>query len=252
MEMTALQLIDKFTIDPNTGELIVPTMGPNGELIDGYMDFNRLTPEAVGYLAENLWIYIKPYNFADHLKSFCSDVLGLTFEQVHGSDKDKNSKTKIKWENLPYYDLWTANLPSKEKPRGYMTAREVMQKFGDIIRSIKSDAWCFSTINRIQKERSDLAIIGDLRFSNELKAVHDAGGKVIRLLRNSDSLGEDSHESEIALVNCQDFDYIIDNRDISINEKNNRILNVLQEWGWADYIVNPKSVHVEYQQEATI
>lgn len=62
-------------------------------------------------------------------------------------------------------------------------------------------------------------VITDLRFPNELKAIKDRGGITIRVnrdryfrtgdLRNDLQLKE--HESEIALDNYQEFDYVVDN-----------------------------------------
>ena len=58
---------------------------------------------------------------------------------------------------------------------GPMTAREFMQFFGtDIMRNIYEPIWIKSTIKKIQREQSELAIIADVRFPNEADVIKDA------------------------------------------------------------------------------
>src|SRR5574337_1811366 len=116
LEMASLQLIDSFALSDD-GELVVPTEH-EGKLVDGVIDFNQVTPESVYWLSQNLWAYVQPYNFADHLKSLCTDVLGLTHEQCYGKDDDRNLLTEIEWESLPHYK--TLKTP---RPTGKMMAR---------------------------------------------------------------------------------------------------------------------------------
>ena len=73
--------------------------------------------------------------------------------------------------------------------------------------------WVNSCINRIKREQSNLAVIPDVRFPNEAKAIEDAGGTVIRLTR---SVFNDQHSSELALDGYP-FTDIIDNKDNSID-----------------------------------
>ena len=54
-------------------------------------------------------------------------------------------------------------------------------------------------------------IISDVRFPNEARAVKDRNGILIRLNRNTGL--ESMHESETALDNYDDWDYIIENND---------------------------------------
>ena len=49
---------------------------------------------------------VKQYNFADGLKNFLIDVMGLRHEQVWGTDEQKNTKTTYLWENLPEFIRW--------------------------------------------------------------------------------------------------------------------------------------------------
>ena len=89
---------------------------------------------------------ISVYSFADALKQkVCKDVLGLTEEQVNGTDEQKNSPTIYKWDSLTDGIRYTNSVETEpirkggtrsqyeEVPvlrSGSMTAREIMQVVG--------------------------------------------------------------------------------------------------------------------------
>ena len=150
------------------------------------------------------------------------ELFWLTYEQCYGRDKDKNTATNIKWEDMPdHRENWTT---------GFMTAREFMQHFGtDLCRRIKDDIWVESCVKRIQQTGTELAIVTDCRFPNEVEAVQQAGGKVIRLTRNNHP---DSHASEQALNDFDGFDHTLDNAQMDIDQTNRALLKILREWGW--------------------
>ncbi|NBX97541.1 hypothetical protein EB118_14195 [bacterium] len=158
----------------------------------------------------------KIYNFADPLKKdICINILGLTYEQCYGEDIDKNTVTEVEWEG------------------NKLTAREVMQFVGtDLFRKMKNDVWASATISKIKSEQPRLAIIADCRFPNEVDAIKNAGGLIIKLTRNPFS---STHSSEIALdpdhYSPNNFDLIVDNTSISIPEQNMIIKNFLINQG---------------------
>lgn len=156
----------------------------------------------------------KIYNFADPLKKdICMNILGLTYEQCYGDDKNKNEITDIVWNN------------------NKLSAREVMQFVGtDIFRKIKNDVWSSATINKIKHDALDVAIIADCRFPNEVQVVRDVGGYVIKLTRNPYG---STHESEVALDELNypkhNFDLIINNAHLTIDEQNSEIYKFLKK-----------------------
>lgn len=158
----------------------------------------------------------KIYNFADPLKQdICMNILGLTYDQCYGNDDYKNSYTECYWEG------------------NRLTAREVMQFVGtDIFRKMKSDVWTSATINKIKLEKPDLAIIADCRFPNEVDAIKNAGGFVIKLTRNPHN---SDHSSETALdpknYDSNNFDLLINNEYMTITEQNKLVYNYLQTKG---------------------
>ena len=155
----------------------------------------------------------KIYNFADPLKQLCIDIFGLTYNQCYGTDENKNELVDCYWPGID----------SK------MTAREVLQYVGtDVFRAMQHNVWSSATIRLIQKEQPDVALIADCRFPNEVEAVKNAGGLVVKLNRN---LYESTHASETALdatnYDQSNFDLTIANLNGGIDEKNNIIKNFL-------------------------
>lgn len=220
--------------NPHYGELFVPAL-VNGETLDCV--FNVKAGNQNPQVAAN----IKIYSFADELKNtVCMKLLGLTHEQCWGTDEQKNTPTKYKWEDMPCvitdYNFWfhtndeyTKNLVYHEP--GVMSAREVMQFVGTkLFRKMYSNVWVDATINNVLGDASQIALINDCRFPNEGDAIQAAGGKVIKLRRNEDS--SDKDESETAMDNWGKFDWVMDNRNMTIDEQGAALLEKLIEWGW--------------------
>lgn len=162
--------------------------------------FDKLSPQ------------VQLYSFADPLKrDICMNMLGLTYEQCYGSDEHKNSLTSLNWEDMP----------SGNNRIGPMTAREVMEFIGtDIFRKMKQNVWADATINKINKDKSRLAIITDCRFPNEVESIKKSGGVVVRLTRapfTSNHLSENVLNKEN--YDWSNFDYVLDNAEMSIYDQ---------------------------------
>lgn len=181
-------------------------IGKRGELLvkdsDGWGEFRveRKDIEFVSWADNNMWPYVKLYSFADSLKTICMDLFDIPFDCLYGSDEEKNKPQQhLLWQNMP------TTFPIKHGP---MTAREFMQFLGtDVMRKMHEPVWVNSCIKKIQREQSELAIIADVRFPNEAKAIERAGGKVVRLTRK---VFDDNHSSEVALDDYPFTDYIED------------------------------------------
>jgi hypothetical protein len=179
-------LAPDFSIDA-AGELVVLT--DSGW---GVFDITRKDTAFVEYADLNMWPHVKLYSFADGLKGLCVEFFGLKPEQAYGTDDEKNTKTKVKWEDTPTWQNSSLNLN-----RGFMTSRELLQYFGtNVMRKMHKDVWVEHTVNKIKREQTELAIIADVRFPNEVEAILSAGGEVIKLQR---APLKDNHESETAL-----------------------------------------------------
>ena len=157
----------------------------------------------------------KIYSFADPLKQdICMNILGLTYDQCYGSDDDKNTMTDLWWDGVQ------------------LTAREAMEIIGTkIFRALKTNVWADATINKIKKENVDLAIISDCRFPNEVESVKNSGGINIRLDLDpfhSNSISENSLDHDV--YDWSNFDIIIKNSKMTIEEKNKEILRFLYDY----------------------
>jgi len=157
----------------------------------------------------------KIYSFADPLKQdICMNILGLTYDQCYGSDDDKNTMTDLWWDGVQ------------------LTAREAMEIIGTkIFRALKTNVWVDATINKIKKENVDLAIISDCRFPNEVGAVKNSGGLNIRLELDpfhSDAISENSLDQDV--YDWSNFDIIIKNSKMTIEEKNREITRFLYDY----------------------
>ena len=77
----------------------------------------------------------------------------------------------------------------------------------------------------------DLAIISDCRFPNEVGAVKNSGGLNIRLELDpfhSDAISENSLDQDV--YDWSNFDIIIKNSKMTIEEKNKEILRFLYDY----------------------
>ncbi len=141
------------------------------------------------------------------------------------------------------------------------TVREGLQWFGtDVCRAADPDCWvrCWRYSIENEEYKAELSgnpisliLVPDVRFPNELAAIQEMGGHVIRLLR---APFDDRHESETALDEIEAaslvqlgldglplrvhgtegrmFDAVIDNRDMTIPEQNAAVLNLVTEMEW--------------------
>lgn len=124
------------------------------------------------------------------------------------------------------------NIPINNKEGEPMTYREFLQALGtEVGRTIDTDLWVKTMMDMYTREFSSYPSYGtdeygntvfvsmnevephwimpDTRFPNEVKAIKDRGGIVIKV--NRDTGLEDSHISEHALDDYNDYDYVIDN-----------------------------------------
>jgi hypothetical protein len=121
----------------------------------------------------------------------------------------------------------------KRYQEGFMTGREFLQHFGTgVCRHLYGNCWVDACYRCIWEEGTELAIISDCRFPNELERSKENGAKVVRFKRQL--VTTDEHPSETALDDTPDseFDLVIDNSDLTIVEKNKLIMEAMIKWGW--------------------
>lgn len=101
--------------------------------------------------------------------------------------------------------------------------RELMQLVGtDILRkNVRDDIWVVLLFSRIKELGCDV-VVSDVRFSNERKALKAAGAELILIKRGYDS--KDQHISENDLGNESEYDVVINNNDITLQELESEVL----------------------------
>jgi hypothetical protein len=127
------------------------------------------------------------------------------------------------------------------------THRVGLQEFGIAMRKIDPDIWIREWYKLATDSFAELIIVPDVRFPNEVRKLHAINGHIPRL--TSTPFPEDKHESETALDDMElhtgtdivkpprphgtdVFDAIIDNANMSIDEQNKAVLELVTERKW--------------------
>jgi hypothetical protein len=174
--------------------------------------------------------------FADPIKEIVCDYFGVSPEIVWGTQKLKEETlTDWYWDEIPC--LWGSQCYyGPKEARKKVTVRELLQWVGtEVFRNnVHWDFWVKVAFNRIKKKFSAFQhhIITDVRFPNEVMAIKDAGGKVIRLWRTVNE-AEDSHTSENAL-DSQDN---ILRKKIKFSNETSAWFDVVRDSDHFDYLI---------------
>lgn len=171
-------------------------------------------------------VEVRQFAFAQPVKELLQRYLGISGALLYGTDEDKQTLTEYCWEKLPHY------LPGVH-PRGRLSVRQLMQEVGTgIFRRMKDSVWADCLVREMAESSAAVCLVEDVRYPNELEAIHSAGGKVIRLTR---APYKDSHSSETDLdplnFNWSNFDYVIDNKSMSLEEQNRACVLALRAMG---------------------
>lgn len=166
--------------------------------------------------------------FAFLVKKFASELTGVSLDGWE-SEADKNSLLGPEWNTYNEYGIL---IP--------MTRRLFLKKLGSDAcnQRLHSNTWVnglfkdylplegTSVFNGIQYPKW---IITDVRFPQEVKAIKDRKGLVIRVERPA-LKNEDTHISEIALDNYKDWDFLILNNG-TLEELKEKVKYVLFKLG---------------------
>jgi hypothetical protein len=115
-------------------------------------------------------------SFANTLKDAVSAVFGWDRTMLEGRTKEARE-----WREQ--VDPWWSN--RLDMPN--LTPRWVLQYWGTEVcrKGFHDDIWIASLENKLRNSKDDI-VISDVRFPNEITAIHNAGGKVIRVKRGSE------------------------------------------------------------------
>lgn len=95
--------------------------------------------------------------------------------------------------------------------------RTLLQWWGtDYRRAQDTDYWVRQLTERLAREQPDVALITDVRFENEIDAIHNAGGYVVKVTRTTaPDIAVPSHPSEDALEGYTGWDFEIKAADMT-------------------------------------
>jgi hypothetical protein len=176
-------------------------------------------------------------SFANTLKDAVAAVFGWDRTLLEGRTKEARE-----WREQ--VDTWWA----KRLDMPHLTPRWILQYWGTEVcrQGFHDDIWIASVENKMRKT-TDNIVISDVRFPNEIQAIHNAGGKVIWVQRgelpswhimagkanNGDTFAAEKlkalgvHASETAWVG-RDIDYTIQNNS-SIDDLFEQIKNLVED-----------------------
>jgi len=133
-------------------------------------------------------------SFANTLKDAVAAVFGWDRFLLEGRTKEARE-----WREQR--DLWWSerlNIP-------HLTPRWILQYWGtDVLRNnFHDDIWIASLENRLRKSKDNI-VISDVRFPNEINAIHNAGGLVVRIKRGPEpEWYQDAVNVNMGLTNMQ-------------------------------------------------
>jgi len=114
-------------------------------------------------------------SFANTLKDAVACVFGWDRTMLEG-------RTKKSREWREKRDEWWSQRLGRD-----ITPRLMLQLWGTEVcrQGFHDDIWIASLENKLRQTDDDI-VISDVRFPNEIKAIHNAGGKVFRIVRGPD------------------------------------------------------------------
>ena len=187
---------------------------------------------------------------ANALKDLCCTILGVPSIEELNQYKDFNTAFKYspdndqpRWTTLIADALIKNDDSEDEKNRKFAAVKERVAKFGDqprtftvrdmlqfigtdVIREISPNWHIEKTVEAVNKAKTNIVCIDDVRFPNEKEAIEKLGGIVFYIIRPDLSIDISNHSSETSL-GWSDF------------EPNRVLINYLDEdhlqYGFDDY-----------------
>lgn len=155
---------------------------------------------------------VKRIGFADPMKEIIINDFNVPARIAYGDDTAKESFV----------------------PGTSVSVRKALQKLGETYNEIESGHWTRRAIKRLKELRDMFPVdtvvcVTDVRRANEIDAIRELGGKIVRLTRYARL---DPHPTETALDNYSRFDLKIHNREQTLEETQAILVAALFRWGW--------------------
>jgi rhodanese-related sulfurtransferase len=206
-------------------------------MIIGICGFQGSGKDTIADYLQNIYGF-KRDSFAATLKDAVAAVFGWDRELLEGRTTESRA-----WREQ--VDTWWANRLNMPD----LTPRLVLQKWGTEVarKSWHDDTWIASLENKLSRAHNDI-VITDVRFPNEIAAVRNAGGIVIRVVRGPEpewydiALGANAgilpdqellqqlgiHPSETAWIGTE-FNAVLDNNQEGLDNLFAQVKNLVQD-----------------------
>lgn len=210
-----------------TGDLVLPALLEDGTVVEGVADLYSQDGDFQAYMHDNFYGHCMLFSYADSIKKYCYDVLGLDYDILNGASADRDTPTIYTWDKSGFKP------PKGVAKTEFMTYRDCLKAAGEFWRRFDDGCWVRSTFNSIDIFQPELAIITDVRRPNELREIKRRGGKVIRLLRQTYD-DNDPTETDLDAGNFDqnEFDAIVANQQMTLSETCETVFNIVKEWGF--------------------
>lgn len=194
-------------------------IGITGQKFSGKSTVANMLSEILGYPI---------VSFADKLKDITCALSGCTREQLEDYDFKEN-------ELVP--DYLRPYCLNAEKP----TYRAFLQHFGsEVMRGVNDNIWIDCTLLNCGEN----AIVSDCRFPNEAKAIRDAGGIIVKIVRDGVT-SSDTHQSETQICNIAGNIIVFNDGSLEhLKAMVDTLANIIATNDINPYIV--KEIHIEY------
>jgi len=164
-------------------------------------DFKKLADELNNYVIELKRVIISKYNYIN-------EILDSKIDELKISDEN-----------------WYEN-------KTFIT-RTILQLYGtEIFRNrVDSDYWVKQVKDKCEKSDSDIILVTDTRFPNEITEMYSDNYDLItiRLLRDINKDKSKNHYSETALDDWNEWTYIIDNKRNSLKSFQKQVIMVAED-----------------------
>jgi len=159
---------------------------------------------------------IRRYGFADALKREVADAAvrygECSMEKLIDAFRGATAEFKKVVFDLPDWVKYEPDADMDDPLCPYGKQRTLLQFWGTEFRRAQDpDYWVKKTLAQIELDNPEVALIGDLRFPNEVEGIRAAGGYVVRVDRVGYVSDVPEHISEKALdgMSEMDWDYVI-------------------------------------------
>lgn len=229
--LTQLGLIPNCSFDEDGRMSIVYNKNTNEGI---HLDIDTEDQTILKFMEDYFWGQIKHFSFATQLKDSIIKLFSIDRKCLYGTNEDKNKETHILWDNvLPLVSPKRRKDLSKYSGTK-MTGRHLMQIFGtDICRAIDESCHIRSAFSSAKQVNPDIAIFPDGRFEDEFtffddmkKSQNDFKVWTIKLKRMKFKTNDPMEQGAPGIPDSR-YDLVIDNENMSIIDKNEKLINFL-------------------------